>query len=54
MEGSTATTVEELIAENEAYKKSLKYKIKHLFEDEAVEPAIKNAVEIELETEKVE
>ena len=34
LEGSTATTIEELIAENEAYKKTLKYKFKHLFEDE--------------------
>ena len=37
IEGSTATTVEELIAENEAYKKSLKYKIKKIFEKETVE-----------------
>ena len=34
LEGSTATTVEELIKENEAYKKSLKYKWDRLFKDE--------------------
>ena len=34
LEGSTATTVEELIKENEAYKKSLKYKWDKLFDEE--------------------
>ena len=51
IEGSTATTVEELIAENEAYKKTLKYKIKHLFVEEAVKPAVKDAVETEISPE---
>ena len=37
LEGSTATTIEELIAEDEAYKKSLKYKVKHLFEKDETE-----------------
>ena len=34
MEDSTATTVEELMAEDAAYKKSLKYKFKQLFNNE--------------------
>ena len=37
LEGSTATTIEELIAEDEAYKKSLKYKVKHLFDKDETE-----------------
>ena len=32
LEGSTATTVEELLAEDAAYKKSLKYKFKQIFD----------------------
>ena len=57
MEGSTATTVEELIAENEAYKKTLKYKVKKLFEDEektikeSVDETVKKVEEIKTETE---
>ena len=51
LEGSTATTVEELIAEDEAYKKSLKYKFKQLFEKEAVESAVNTAIEEEMKTE---
>ena len=34
LEDSKATTIEELIAEDEAYKKSLKYKIKQIFNKE--------------------
>lgn len=47
-EGSTATTVEELIAENEAYKKTLKYKLKQMFSEEATESSVKDAVENEI------
>ena len=56
LEGSTATTIEELLAEDAAYKKSLKYKIKQIFEKEAIEPAVQSAVEneIKIDTEKVE
>jgi len=57
LEGSTATTVEELLAEDAAYKKSLKYKVKKLFEDEGktiketVDETVKNVEEIKTETE---
>ena len=34
LENSTATTIEELIAEDEAYKRTLKYKFKKLFDEE--------------------
>ena len=51
IEGSTATTVEELLAEDAAYKKTLKYKWNQIFEKEAVEPAIEKAVETEVKTE---
>ena len=44
LEGSTATTVEELIAEDEAYKKSLKYKFKKMFEKEEVDAKIDNQI----------
>ena len=44
LEGSTATTVEELLAEDEAYKKSLKYKFKKIFEKEEVNDKIKSRV----------
>ena len=56
MEGSTATTIEELIAEDEAYKKTLKYKVKKLFDDEGksiketVDETVKNVEEIKTET----
>ena len=33
VEGSQATTIEEVVQEAEAEKKTLKYKIKHLFKD---------------------
>jgi len=42
IEGSTATTVEELLAEDEAYKKSLKYKFKKMFEKEELNDKIEN------------
>ena len=57
MEGSTATTIEELIAEDEAYKKTLKYKVKKLFDDEGksvketVDETVKNVEENKTETE---
>ena len=62
MEGSTATTIEELMTEDEAYKKSLKYKFKKIFEKEEVndkiefqEPKLKSEAEIknEIETEVI-
>ena len=54
LEGSTATTVEELLAEDAAYKKSLKYKFKQMFEKEAVESAVETAIdEVKIETEQV-
>ena len=40
LEDSTATTIEELLAEDEAYKKSLKYKVKKIFEKEVVEKTV--------------
>ena len=40
MEGSTATTVEELMAEDAAYKKSLKYKFKKIFEKDTTEEVV--------------
>ncbi len=40
LEDSTATTIEELLAEDEAYKKSLKYKIKKMFEKEELNDKI--------------
>ena len=44
MEGSTATTVEELMAEDAAYKKSLKYKFKKLFDGaDEVEEIVKES-----------
>ena len=49
MEGSTATTVEELMAEDAAYKKSLKYKVKNMFSKENVEevkPELRGSEEI--------
>ena len=53
MEGSTATTVEELMAEDAKYKKSLKYKFKQMFEkEEKVEiqaPELKPEAEITVE-----
>lgn len=57
MEGSTATTIEELIAEDEAYKKTLKYKVKKLFEDEGktiketVNDTVNSIEEVKTETE---
>jgi hypothetical protein len=42
LEGSTATTVEELLAEDEAYKKSLKYKFKKIFEKDELNDKIEN------------
>ncbi len=42
LEDSTATTIEELLAEDEAYKKSLKYKIKKLFEKDELNDKIEN------------
>ena len=42
LEGSTATTIEELLAEDEAYKKSLKYKFKKIFEKEELNDKIEN------------
>ena len=62
LEGSTATTIEELMTEDEAYKKSLKYKFKKIFEKEEVndkiefqEPKLKSEAEIknEIETEVI-
>ena len=47
LEDSTATTVEELLKEDEAYKKSLKYKFKKIFEKESVEkPELRSEAEI--------
>jgi hypothetical protein len=40
LEDSTATTIEELLAEDEAYKKSLKYKFKKMFEKEELNAKI--------------
>ena len=57
MEGSTATTIEELLAEDEAYKKTLKYKVKQLFDDEGksiketVDETVKNVEEVKTELE---
>ena len=53
IEGSTATTVEELIAENEAYKKTLKYKWNQLFEKDEIDKKIveQTVEELEKETE---
>ena len=57
LEDSTATTIEELLAEDAAYKKSLKYKVKKLFEDEGktiketVDETVKNVEEIKTEQE---
>ena len=50
MEGSTATTVEELMAEDAAYKNSLKYKFKQIFNKddniEKVKPELRPEAEI--------
>ena len=53
MEGSTATTVEELMAEDAAYKKSLKYKFKKLFDgvDEVEETVKESTPELRPEAE---
>ncbi len=51
MEGSTATTVEELMAEDATYKKSLKYKFKKMFEKETEEVVEKTAPELRPEAE---
>ena len=40
LEDSTATTIEELMAEDAAYKKSLKYKFKKMFEKETIEEKV--------------
>ena len=42
LEDSTATTIEELLAEDAKYKKSLKYKFKKIFEKEELNDKIEN------------
>jgi len=57
VEGSTATNIQEAIAEHEALeaeKKTLGYKVKHLFDKESVESAVEQAVEQEIKETEIE
>ena len=54
LEGSTATTIEELMAEDEAYKNSLKYKLKHIFEKETPEKVEESVLELRPEAEIID
>lgn len=55
IEGSTATNIEEAIAEQEAFeaeKQTLKYKVKHIFDNEEdTQPELRQPEEIKTETE---
>lgn len=54
VEGSTATNIEEAIAEHEALeaeKQTLKYKVKHIFDNEETQPELRPEEEIKTETE---
>ena len=56
LEGSTATTIEELLAEDEAYKKTLKYKWSQLFDKDEIDKEVveQTVKELEKETEIIQ